>query len=62
MSMKEREKISAELEILEEELARLEEALPPHGAKPAHFLRIEALEETIQAKRKLLAEIAGSNF
>ena len=39
---------------LEEERDELERALPAHGLKPAHLLRIEALEEEIE---KLRAEI-----
>ncbi len=43
---------------LEEELAELEAALPAHGLKPAHFARIEELEEQIEA---LKAKLAGAD-
>jgi|GEM_PF-3729624 len=41
---------------LEEERDELELALPAHGLKPAHLLRIEALEEEIEELRAGLGE------
>lgn len=57
MTLKDREKILDEIRTLEEELTELEKALPPHSVKPAQLLRIEALEETIQAKKEQLTDL-----
>ena len=57
MTLQNREMILEEIRTLEKELAELEKALPPHSVKPAHLLRIEALEETIQAKKEQLTDL-----
>jgi len=45
-----------ELARLEEELSELEKALPAHGLKPAHLLRIEELEDQIDEIKEKLGE------
>lgn len=47
-----RKALEVELERLIEELDTLEAALPAHGLKPRHLLRIEELEELIQEKQE----------
>lgn len=42
----------ARLAALKEELAQLTAALPAHGLKPAHLMRIEELEEEIEELEK----------
>ena len=42
----------ARLAALKEELAQLTTALPAHGLKPAHLMRIEELEEEIEELEK----------
>lgn len=51
------ETLAQKIARLEAELAQLTEALPPHGLKPAHLMRIEELEEEID---RLKAEAASS--
>ncbi len=53
--------LEAELARLKEELEQLEKALPAHGLKPAHLLRIEELEERIaQLERELAPGGSGA--
>lgn len=35
----------------EEELKQLEDALPAHGLKPTHLMRIEELEEELERRK-----------
>ncbi|MFH1134738.1 MAG: hypothetical protein V1816_01490 [Pseudomonadota bacterium] len=45
------EELKARIKALEDERDLLEAALPPHGLKPGHLQKIEALEEQIEALR-----------
>ena len=51
--------LESEIRALTEEKDELEKALPAHGLKPSHLLRIEELEETIAAKMQELAELTN---
>lgn len=53
------ENLKAEIEALREERDQLEQNLPPHGLKPAHLMRIEELEDLIEAKEKELTRLGG---
>ena len=45
--MTENETLVQKIARLEEERNQLEKALPPHGLKPAHLLRLEELEDEL---------------
>jgi len=53
----ERNRLRAEVQALRQELLLLEKALPPHGLKPEHLRRIEALEDEIEEKNRALANL-----
>ena len=57
MTNEDRGRLKSEIKEMKSELDQLEAALPPHGLKPGHLLRIEALEEAIEAKTKALARL-----
>ncbi len=41
------ETLAQEIARLEEERDQLEKALPPHGLKPAHLMKLEEIEDRL---------------
>lgn len=41
---------------LKDELEELTKALPPHGLKPAHLLRVEELEDEVERLEKEISK------
>ena len=41
------ESLAQEIARLEEERDQLEKALPPHGLKPAHLMKLEEVEDRL---------------
>lgn len=53
------ERLRSEIAALKTERDALEAALPPHGLKPGHLLRLEELEDRLEEKRRELSSLTG---